>query len=393
MDLAYSKEAEIFRGEVRDFVEAEWASQAEKDVKRFRGKAIAQGYIYRNVPKRYGGGEQPVDPVKATIIREEFSRARAPGEIPSGVGLIVPTLLAHGQEWQREKFIRASITGEIVWCQGYSEPGAGSDLAAVSTRAELVNGEWVINGQKIWTSRAHTADYMFGLIRTEPDAPKHDGISYLLIDMKQPGIDVRPLRQISGDTEFNEVFFTDAKTPAGWIVGERGKGWYVSRTTLKHERTGGAGLHSMNLFDRVLRLAQGAQLNGRRALDDPELRQSLVALEAYALSHQHSANRMFTKELKGEDSGLFPLVNKLLGTNIVGLEAARIARELIGDDGLVLPHPRGQKDWPVHSNRPLGDERWISTIFRTHANVIAGGANNIQRNIISERGLGLPREK
>ena len=158
--------------------------------------------------------------------------------MPRGIGtmMLVPTLLERGEEWQKEKWVGPTILGEVVWCQGYSEPGSGSDLASLKTRGVLDGDEWVINGQKIWTSGAHRADYMFCLVRTEPEAQKHAGISYLLIDMKQPGIDVRPLKQMTGTAEFNEVFLNDVRTPKDWIVGKRGEGWLVSRTTLKHER-------------------------------------------------------------------------------------------------------------------------------------------------------------
>ena len=217
MDLGYSEEYETLRTEVRSFLAANWPPSDEaaqqgqrKRMVEFRRKAIAVGYLGRAYPKKYGGSEQPADVLKASVISEEFGRARAPMD---RAGIISPTILAHGAEWQKEKFIGPTLLGEIIWCQGYSEPGSGSDLASVQTRGELVGDEWVINGQKIWTSGAQGADFIFCLTRTEPDAPKHAGISYLLIDMKQPGIEVRPLKQITGASGFNQVFFTDAKTP------------------------------------------------------------------------------------------------------------------------------------------------------------------------------------
>src|SRR5262249_1747753 len=203
----------------------------------FRIKAIERGYLYRSVPKRYGGGEQPPDPLKATLLAEECRKAKAPSEVVGqGPSMLVPTLVEHGTEEQKQKFIRDTLLGKITWCQGYSEPGSGSDLASLRTRAVLDGDFWVINGQKIWTSNADTADWMFCLVRTEPEAPKHDGISYLLIDMKTPGITVRPLRQMTGEADFNEVFFDNVRVAAQNIVGQRGHGWVVSRSTLKHER-------------------------------------------------------------------------------------------------------------------------------------------------------------
>ena len=208
MDLSFDAELSGFRDEVRSFLAENWPegyrSEGEEREREFRDRAVAQGYLYRGIPRRYGGSEQEADALKAEIIRQEFARARAPAEFSRGAGvaLLVPTLLEWGSEWQKERFIAPSLRGELVWCQGYSEPSAGSDLASLRTRAELVGDEWVITGQKIWTSHAFIADYMFILVRTEPDRPKHEGISYLLLDMRQPGITVRPLKQINGKADF-----------------------------------------------------------------------------------------------------------------------------------------------------------------------------------------------
>jgi alkylation response protein AidB-like acyl-CoA dehydrogenase len=190
MDLRYSKDYEVFRSEVAAFLNENWPPRADeakleraKQAARFRERAIARGYLARSIPKRYGGSEQ------AAILRQEFSRMRAPGEMRGiGPSMLVPTLLDHGAEWQKERFIKPTMTGEMIWCQGYSEPGSGSDLASLATRAERVGDDWVINGQKIWTSGAHVAHMMFVLCRTEREASKHAGISYLLLDMKQPPI-------------------------------------------------------------------------------------------------------------------------------------------------------------------------------------------------------------
>ncbi|MGE4609736.1 MAG: acyl-CoA dehydrogenase family protein, partial [Myxococcota bacterium] len=237
MDLSYSQDYRSFRDQVRAFLDDGWplagadgTPPRAEQVALFRRRAIERGYLGRSVPRQYGGSGQEPDALKATIIREEFARAKAPADVRGiGPSMLVPTLLEKGTEWQKEKFVPPTVRGEVIWCQGYSEPGSGSDLASLQTKGELVGDEWVINGQKIWTSGAQHADYMFCLTRTEPDAPKHAGISYLLIDMKQPGIDVQPLRQITGAATFNQVFLTDVRTPADWIVGKRGEGWLVSR--------------------------------------------------------------------------------------------------------------------------------------------------------------------
>ena len=209
MDLSYGAEAEAFRGEVRGFLRAQWQPGERRGddlkayIREFRRAAIDAGYLYRGVPKRYGGSEQPVDVIKAQVIREEFGRARAPMEVGgNGVNMTVPTLLEKGTEEQRELFIRKTIEGDYIWGQGYSEPGSGSDLASVRTKGELSpdGSTWIINGQKIWTSQGMQSTHMFMLVRTEPDAPKHDGITYLLIDLNQPGITRRPIRQMTGGT-------------------------------------------------------------------------------------------------------------------------------------------------------------------------------------------------
>ncbi len=396
MDLRYTDEYEAFRTEVRSFLKDNWPLKgadaelpAEAGAARFRERAIAAGYLARAIPKAYGGSEQAPDVLKATIISEELRKARAPGEAMGlGPSLLVPTLLDHGTDWQREKFIGPTMRGEIRWCQGYSEPGSGSDLASLQTRAEISGDQWLINGQKIWTSGAQGADYMFCLCRTEPDAPKHAGISYLLIDMKQPGIEVRPLKQITGDSHFNEVFFTDAKTPADWIVGERGQGWIVSRSTLKHERNMiGNASRTGGLFNSVVRLAKQTTKNGKPAIEDPAVRKRLAELEGYVLAHKYSGYRLLTLSARGQDPGIMQSMNKLFTTNF-GHEIARLSLDLIGDGGLVAPSAGRQMGGVV-------DDRggWVNQYMGSLGSAIAGGTANIQRNIIAERGLGLPRDK
>ena len=394
MDLSYGERYDALRAEARAFLEAGWPLRgaeaslpAADQVLAFRRRAIAAGYLARSIPKRYGGSEQSADVLKAQIIREEFARARAPGEM-AGIGpnMLVPTLLEKGSEWQKERFIAPTIRGDIVWCQGYSEPGSGSDLASLQTKAQLVGDEWVINGQKIWTSGAHRADYMFCLCRTEPEAQKHGGISYLLLSMKQPGIEVRPLRQMTGAADFNEVFFTDARTPKDWIVGKRGEGWLVSRTTLKHERNMiGDAANALATFQALVSLARRATRDGKPALQDPTIRQRLVQLEGYVRSHQYSGYRQLTKAAKGQDPGRVQLMNKLTSTNI-GNEVAKLALDLLGDDGLYEPGERAM------GAGPSTNAQWVGQFMWSLGSAVAGGTANIQRNVIGERGLGLPRD-
>jgi alkylation response protein AidB-like acyl-CoA dehydrogenase len=372
---------QAFRDEVRDFLARAWRPALADDpvaVAAFRVRAVEQGYLYRGFPRALGGSEQPRDPLKLDIIRQEFDRVRAPREVTGlGVSMVAPTLLEWGSDWQKAQFIPPTLRGEFFWAQGYSEPGSGSDLASLITRAEPIGDEWVINGHKIWTSNAFRADYFFVLARTEPNAPKHQGISYLLVKARQPGIEIRRIRQISGKADFCEVFFTDVRTPADWIVGGRGEGWRVSRTTLRHERDMvGSAAGSRHLFDRLLRLA-----GDRGALGDPLVRDRLVALEGFVEAHIASNAHQLHAAGRGEEPGLLGLLNKLVSTTIAD-EVAQIAMDLMGEALLRAPDPEARSD-----------TRWHQQVLGSLGLQIAGGTSNIQRNIIAERGLGLPRDE
>lgn len=395
MDLSYGEAAEAFRKEVRSFIKQAWqpgelrGAELKDHIRAFRRAAIEQGYLYRSVPKRYGGSEQPVDVIRAQVIREEFGRARAPMEVGgNGVNMTVPTLLEKGTEEQRELFIRPTIEGDYIWGQGYSEPGSGSDLASVRTKAELSadGSKWIVNGQKIWTSQGMQATHMFMLVRTEPDAPKHDGITYLLMDLNQPGVTRRPIRQMTGEQgshTFCEFFFDNAEAPVSWQVGERGQGWYVSRTTLKHER---ASIGSADgLGSQFRKLVELAQEMGR--IGDPLVRDRLAEIEGRVLSHRYTSFRLFSCAAAGEDPGAVPLLMKLLLTEI-GHDIALLAQDLIGEEGMTEPLGAGGRG----PRGPRGPNKWLDQIMGSLGNSIAGGASNIQRNIIGERGLGLPRD-
>ena len=403
MDLSYSAEYERFRAEVKQFLDENWNEEdrnsspppegqaalmgavvrTDDRATEFRLKAIDRGYLYRGLPRAYGGSEQSFDPLKSAIIAEEFRLAKAPGEaVGQGPSMLAPTLVEHGTEAQKQKFVRDTLLGKIVWCQGYSEPGSGSDLASLRTRAELDGDFWVVNGQKIWTSNAAESHWMFALVRTEPDAPKHDGISYLLIDMKTPGLDVRPLRQMTGDCDFNEVFFDNVRVPKENLVGPRGKGWVVSRSTLKHERAliGGSFI-TRRTFDGLAMVAQGSQLRGRPALQDPVLRDRLVQLETRLLASEYNGYRLLTMQSRGEDQGLAGMVMKLFTTQL-SYDISRAAMDVLGDRGALARGDFNTPDMGMFSYSYM----WALGIL------IAGGTANIQRNIIAERGLGMPRE-
>jgi alkylation response protein AidB-like acyl-CoA dehydrogenase len=386
MDLSYGDAAEAARAALRAFLTAHWqpgdrrGAELKDYVRVFRQSATDAGYLYRSAPRRYGGSAQPVDVILAQVIREEFARARAPMEV-GGVGptMLVPTLLERGSDEQRERFIRPTLRGDYVWGQGYSEPGSGSDLASVRTRAELRGDRWIINGQKIWTSQGGAATHMFMLVRTEPTAPKHEGITYLLVDLDQPGITRRPIRQMTGESGFYEFFFDDAETPLAWTVGPRGQGWQVSRTTLKHERASIGSAEGLGRqFAKLVALAREMD-----RLDDPLVRDRLVTIEGAVLSHRYTSYRLFSCAAAGEDPGPVALMMKLYLTEI-GHDMALLAQDLLGPAALIEPPPAG--------SRGRGPQKWLDQIMGSLGNSIAGGASNIQRNIIGERGLGLPRD-
>lgn len=390
--MSYTQEQQDFRNEVASFLHAHQAdipkhfgvNRPTPEALKWQRMLIDRGYVARNVPKRYGGAECPPDIMKAQILAEEFSRARAPlGLVNQGISMLVPTLLELGTEEQKQKWIAPTVRGEIIWCQGYSEPGAGSDLASLKTRAEEDGDDFIINGQKIWTTTAHAADMMFALVRTEPDAAnRYLGISYLYFSMDTPGIEVRPLRTMTGAAEFNEVFLTDVRVPKSQIVGARGDGWRVSNSTLKHERgmlgDPNAAIARMN---NLLALMAEEQIGGIRAIDMPVFRDRAMRFQGRTLAMKFHAMRLLSASAKGEDLVLSRLIVKLQATEL-NHQIAALAVEMMGEMGLLFndsPHSRSGGLWQKRYMFDLGM-------------IIGGGTAQIQKNIIAERGLGLPRE-
>jgi alkylation response protein AidB-like acyl-CoA dehydrogenase len=399
VNLQFGEKYEKLRAEVRAFCAESWppigaeARPAERDQAiAWRKRALAAGFLYRTVPRAYGGAGAEPDVMAEAVIRSEFDRAGVPHRVAvQGPRMLVPTLLECGTEAQRREYIEPTLTGELTWCQGYSEPGAGSDLASLSSRAELVGEEWVITGQKIWTSNADEADMMFGLFRTEPEATKHAGISYLLIPMKAPGIDVRPLTMMQGGVDFCEVFFDGARIPAENIVGRRGEGWKVSRSTLKHERMLiGDSMGARMSFDALVALARQVQRDGRPAIQDPVVRQRLAEIAGYLATQEWAVARMLTAIHQSRDAQVVSemLMTKLLGTNVQQM-IAKLALDLIPEEGLREP----DRAEVVMGILPFTRARWVSHYMFTLAGTIAGGTSNVQRNIIGERLLGLPRDQ
>ena len=397
MDLEYSEEHEAFRESVRAFLEGwplqgvEAALPIEEQEAIFRKRGIEAGFVYRKVPKRYGGSEQEDDAIKERIIQEEFYNAAAPRDLSTqGAGMLVPTLLEFGTEVQKERYIPPALTGEENWCQGYSEPGSGSDLASLQCQARLDGDEWVLNGQKIWTSSAQRAQMMFGLFRSEPDAKKHEGISYLLVPMDTPGLEVRPLREMSGGFEFNEVFFTDARIPAENIVASRGQGWQVSRATLVHERNLiGNPFMMREAFSDLLALARSRTRNGRPAIEDPGIRRRIAEIEGYVQTNELSNMRQFTAAHRGEMAKVMRpmMMNKVFSTDTMQ-RIMRCAYDLLDGDGSLAPLEEEIETW----GRTATATGWVLQYMFSLGPAIAGGATNIQRNIIAERGYGLPRD-
>ncbi|HEB88356.1 MAG TPA: acyl-CoA dehydrogenase [Deltaproteobacteria bacterium] len=392
MDLEYGERYEAFRKEVRAFLEEHGDRRPKtpffqtppEERSRWLSLQIEHGYWARTIPREYGGYGAEPDLLETVIMDEEFNRAHITrGLHLQGPAMLVPTLLAHGTEEQKKRYIAPTLRGEMIWCQGYSEPGAGSDLASLQTSATVDGDDFVINGQKIWTSTADAADMMFVLVRTEPDAPKHAGISYLLLSMDSPGIEVRPLRTMSGDlgeNSFNQVFFKDVRVPRTNIVGARGEGWRIANTTLKHER-GSLNANTEGTFLRLVRLMENEVSNGVPAMASPVHRDRLMRLQARMLTMKYHALRLLTCNLKGENPGVAGLIVKLQNCQL-NFDMASLAIDVMGELGVLYDHSKYEREkgfWQAHSFLSLGL-------------IIGGGTAQIQKNIIAERGLGLPRE-
>jgi len=391
MDLNLTQEYVDFRAEVAQFLQAHKDAAPNRNdrsvssEKRLAWQQIllAQGYAARTHPKEYGGYGAEPDALKARIIAEEFSRAKMPGGISGqGINMLVPTLLELGTQEQKDAYIKPTLEGKMVWCQGYSEPGAGSDLAAVKTSAVVDGDDFIINGQKIWTSTAQFADMMFCLVRTEPDAKKHQGISYILLDMKTPGIEVRPLMTMTGHAEFNEVFFTDVRVPTHSIVGNRGEGWMVANATLTHERGMlGDPDAALSRLHSIADIMKQEQLNGAPLMDNDIYRDRLVQLQGEAYAMKMNGMRLTTLSSEKKSSGMAGLLVKLQGCEL-NHQMAELAIDVMGEYGMLYedsPFVRDRGMWQTHYMFDLGL-------------IIGGGSAQIQKNIISERGLGMPRE-
>ncbi len=390
MDLSYGSEYASFREEVRAFIRDNSDKQPKSgnmrsdDTLAWQQLLIESGYAARTIPAAYGGHGAEPDILKSRIIAEEFSAEQMnTGLGGQGISMLTPVLLEMGTEEQKKQFVGPTIRGEMVWCQGYSEPGAGSDLASLTTKAELDGDEWVINGQKIWTSTAHLADWIFCLVRTEPEAPKHQGISFLLFKMDTPGIEIRPLVDMTGNANFNEVFFTDVRVPKDQIVGKRGQGWLVANAILGFERGSLAPPDAAQArFNGVIQLMQQETINGEKLIDNPVFRDRLMKIQGRVLAMRYNDMRLLSNRInKNQDTTLAGMIVKLQGTELRH-ELEGLAIDVMGEIGLSFhgnPYTRGNGSWQYQYMYFLGL-------------IIGGGTSQIQKNIISERGLGMPKE-
>lgn len=402
MRPTYSEEADAYRQKVQAFLAERlpptWAGIGALDgdelttfVTEWRATLYEAGYLAPGWPVEYGGAG--LSALEQVILAEEFTKAGVPTGGPNdafGIQMLGNTLLLCGTDEQKAYYLPRILSGEDTWCQGYSEPNAGSDLANVGLRAELDGDQWVLNGQKIWTSAGHLADHIFTLARTDPDAPKHKGISFLLVDMRQPGVEVRPIKMISGESEFNEVFYTDAVCPKDHVVGGVNDGWRVAMTLLGFERGEAAATVPIRYeaeFDRLLALARE-----RGADADPIMRQRLAWAYSKVQIMRYNGMRVLTRFLQGHHPGPDAAIGKLYWSEYHQL-VTELAVDILGADALA-PTGRGpstafQTD---DAGAPNSSNSWVGTFLNARAGTIYAGSSQVQRNIVGEMVLGLPKE-
>lgn len=397
MDLTDQSEHKQFREEVRKFI-AEYHHLApgdtahsyrlmprsySDDVRNWQKLLVEKGYANRTVPTEYGGFGAKPDILKSKIIADEFFRANVPqGLYSQGISMLVPTLLEHGTEQQKKDWVGPTIRAEVFWCQGYSEPNSGSDLASLQTSAIEDGDDFIVNGSKIWTSSAHVAQMIFCLVRTEPDAGKYDGISYLIFPMETPGIEIRPLQTMTGHPSFNEVFFTDVRVPKSAVVGGRGKGWKVANSTLAHER-GMLSSANMSLerLQKIEKLIKSEEISSHPTVETAALMDRYIRLQARVQGMRFHEMRLISDAAAGKPSGLGDMVCKLLGCEL-NHQLDALAIDILEETGVLydgIPSMELDGIWQQLHMYDLGL-------------IIGGGTAQIQKNIIAERGLSLPRE-
>ena len=392
MDFSWSREEEEFRQEIRDFLKAElpqgWNDTLVLDkesdeyiqlAKGFTQKVGTKGWLAAHWPQEYGGLGWSF--WQYFIMNEEMVTSDAPLIGMNGPKFLGPTIIHYGTEEQKKRHLSGIAKGETLWVQGYSEPNSGSDLASLQTRAVEDGDEWVINGQKIWSSYGHYSDWCFMLARTDPDAPKHRGISYFLVDMKTPGITVKPLINMAGTKGFNELFFENVRVPKDALLGEKNRGWYMATTTLSYERTAiEAPARAQHILNDLVRYAKLTKKNGKPLAEDPVVRQRLAQLAievdvAWCLSY-----RVATTQSRNQIPGPESPANKVFTSEMI---------QRLAQTGMQMLGLYGQLEFSTKWALLKGK---IERLYLTSVSgTIAGGTSEIQRNIIAERGLGLPR--
>ncbi|MEI8321957.1 MAG: acyl-CoA dehydrogenase family protein [Actinomycetes bacterium] len=402
MHPVYPPEAAVYRTKVQAFLAEKlprnWGGTGqlegealEKFVTEWRAVLAAAGYLAPNWPVEYGGAG--LTALEQVILAEEFARAGVPGGGPNdvfGIQMLGNTLLRWGTEEQKKHYLPRILSGDDVWCQGYSEPNAGSDLSNVGLKAELDGDQWILNGQKIWTSAGHLADHIFTLARTDPDAPRHKGISFILVDMRQPGIEVRPIKMISGESEFNEVFYTDAVAPKGEVIGGVNNGWAVAMTLLGFERGEAAAVSPIRYqaeLDRLLLMAKERGVN-----TDPRIRQRLAWCHSKVQMMRYLGMRTLTQFLQGHHPGPDAAIGKLFWSEYHKV-VTELAMDIMGADAMVPTGRRPSSAFGADdAGAPNSTNSWAMTFLNARAGTIYAGSSQVQRNIVGEMVLGLPKE-
>ncbi len=390
MDLKPTPEEQQFRDELRAWLQANVPAPWDGDdstpdgrkahfeyLRAWQRKVYEAGWAGISWPKEYGGRGATV--IEQAIFQEEMARAEAPSLVNGlGLAIIGPTIIAVGTEAQKQRFVSKILSAEEIWCQGFSEPNAGSDVASLGTKAVRDGDDFVINGQKIWTSIAHFSDYCLLLVRTDPEAAKHKGITALLVDMHSPGVEVRPLRQMTGESDFNEVFFSNVRVPVANVLGEINKGWHTAIATLMNERANlGAGTYIVFKRNLDALIAQSRHtVNGSRvASKDPITRQKLaqayLELEIFRLNANRALSKMSKNKVPGPEGSILKIYWSEMNQRL-----HQTAMEVLG---------------PLAQLQEYDDNRWGYNYLRSRANTIEAGTSEILRNIVAERVLGLPK--
>ncbi|MEM1434256.1 MAG: acyl-CoA dehydrogenase family protein [Pseudomonadota bacterium] len=387
MDFEDSAAEAAFRKEASDWLQANAPTVAELEgmdgmerAKYWQKKKAEAGWACIRWPKAYGGRDASA--IEQVILGQEEAKVKVPetGVFSIGQGMAAPTLMTWANEEDQQRFLPDLASGEKIWCQLFSEPAGGSDLAALRTKAEKDGDEWVVNGQKIWTSGAHYSDWGILVVRTDPTVPKHKGLTYFYVDMKSPGIEIKPIKQISGDANFNEVYFTDVRIPDSQRLGEVGQGWQVSLTTLMNERASiGAGGGGVN-FKKVKELAEQAYIGDRPAIEDSQVRAKLASWYVQEAGLKYTAYRTLSALSRGDIPGPENSIGKLVGA-VKTQDMSSFAIDLLEQQGVI-------RDAGLGAFGALFQDSYLAIPGLR----IAGGTDEIMANIIAERVLGLPQE-